>query len=114
MVKGPMTPYEVLIEVLDQLWSEAPATYTSYYPASDDVEKLNTTRAKAFLHLFLKVRFGLLTFVERESFITEGTDGGGIDAYYIDSELKMIYFLQAKFRTNEKTSRINPLTQKNC
>jgi hypothetical protein len=59
----------------------------------------------------LKVRFGLLTFVERESYITEGTDDGGIDAYYIDSERKVIYFLQAKFRTNEKNfedKSINP------
>ena len=97
-----MTPYEVLVEVLDQLRAEAPATYTSYHPDISDVEKLNSARAKAFLHLFLKVRFGLLTFLERESYITEGTDDGGIDAYYVDSERKVIYFLQAKFRTNEK------------
>jgi len=97
-----MTPYEVLIQVLDQLRSEAPANYTSYHPASNNVEKLNAARAKAFLHLFLKVSFGLLTFLEREPYIIEGTDDGGIDAYYIDSERKVIYFLQAKFRTNEK------------
>lgn len=97
-----MTPYELLIDILDTLRSEAPGAYKSYHPEPGDTDKLNSARAKAFLHLFLKVRFGLLSFAEREEYITEGGYDGGVDAYYIDSERKTIYFLQAKFRTNEK------------
>jgi AIPR protein len=97
-----MTPYELLVDILDKLRAEAPAAYKSYHPDPEETEKLNSARAKAFLHLFLKVRFGLLSFTEREEYITEGGYDGGIDAYYIDSERKTIYFLQAKFRTNEK------------
>jgi len=97
-----MTPYEILVEVLDRLRFEAPTEYKSYYPPVDDIDKLNSARSKAFLHLFLKVKFGLLSFAEREEFITEGTNDGGIDAYHIDSERKTIHFLQSKFRTNER------------
>lgn len=35
-------------------------------------------------------------------YVTDGTNDGGIDGYYIDKEKKTIYFLQAKFRTNEE------------
>src|ERR1044071_867241 len=97
-----MTPYELLVDILDKLRSEAPAAYRSYYPEPEETEKLNSARAKAFLHMYLKVSFGLLSFAEREEYITEGGYDGGVDAYYIDSERKTIYFLQAKFRTNEK------------
>lgn len=97
-----MTPYEILVDVLDCLRGEAPETYKSYHPDESEVEKINSARSKAFLHLFLKVRFGLITFAEREPFVTEGGDDGGIDAYHIDLDRKTIHFLQAKFRTNEK------------
>lgn len=97
-----MTPYENLLGVLDNLRFEAPSSYRSYHPTAEEPERLNAARSKALLHLFLKVRFGLLTFLEREVCITEGTDDGGIDAYHIDPDHKTIHFLQAKFRTSEK------------
>ena len=97
-----MTKYDVLLQVLDRLRAEAPSTYRSYHPAEPNVEGINAARSKAFVHLFLKVRFGLLTFDEREPFITEGTQDGGIDAYYIDSESRTVFFLQSKFRQNER------------
>ena len=47
------------------------------------------------------MRFGLLDFVEREHFITDGAFDGGIDGYYINLEDRVIYLLQSKFRSTE-------------
>jgi hypothetical protein len=97
-----MTPYEILLDILDKLCSEAPDTYKSYHPAHDDMDAVNAARSKAFIHLYLKVTFGLLDFRERDGFVTDGTGDGGIDAFFIDSEQRVIYFIQSKFRTSEK------------
>src|SRR5438067_1985951 len=97
-----MTPYENLVAVLDNLRDEAPPAYQTYHPSISEPEKLSVARSRALLHLFLKVRFGLLTFLEREAHITEGPDDGGIDAYYIDTDRKVIHFLQAKFRASAR------------
>jgi hypothetical protein len=97
-----MTKYDVLVQVLDRLRAEAPPAYRSYHPDAADVEGINAARSKAFVHLFLKVRFGILTFEEREAFITEGANDGGIDAYYIDTHSRIIFFIQSKFRQNER------------
>ncbi len=97
-----MTKYEVLVQVLDRLRQEAPKEFRSYHPEATDAEGLNQARSKSFLHLFLKVKFGLLTFSERESFITEGGGDGGIDAYFIDTDARVIFFLQSKFRQTER------------
>lgn len=83
-----MSNYETLVQILDQVRKEAPAQYGSYYPLDTDVEKLNQARAKALVHLYLKVKFGLLDFVGREQYVTDGIDDGGIDAYYVDTEAK--------------------------
>jgi hypothetical protein len=93
--------YETLVKVLDQIRKEAPREYRSYRPIESDLEKLNQARAKAFIHLFLKVQFGILDFEERHAHITDGPQDGGIDAYYIDEDGKKIFFIQAKFRTTE-------------
>ena len=53
-------------------------------------------------HLFLKVKFGLIDFSNGEKLITDDSGDAGIDAYYIDVEMKTIYFLQSKFRASEK------------
>ncbi len=55
-------------------------------------------RSRALLHLFLKARFGLVLFQDRESRVTDGPNDGGIDAFYIDQRGKLIYILQSKFR----------------
>lgn len=96
-----MSKYSVLVGVLDQLRREAPPEYTAYHPLETDKEKVDQARARALIHLFLKVRFGLLEFAERETFYLDGTQDGGIDAYFIDRETRVIYFLQSKFRTTE-------------
>ncbi len=96
-----MEKYVLLLKVLDNLCKEAPTSYKSYYPNKEDFDEISKGRSKAYIHLFLKVKFGLLNFNEREKYITEGTDDAGIDAYFIDRELKIIYFIQSKFRTNK-------------
>ena len=61
--------------------------------------------------MYLLIKFGIQNFEERHSFITDGPNDGGIDAYYIDNEGKTIYIIQSKYRTNEKNyenKEINP------
>lgn len=97
-----MSKYKTFINILDVLRKEAPENYKFYHPLETEIQKLNDARSRAFVHLYLKVKFGLLNFDEREKYVTDGRDDGGIDGYYIDEESKTIYFLQAKFRTNEE------------
>lgn len=65
---------------------------------SADLDEIQMARSKAFIHLYLKVMFGIAEFAERESYVTDGSQDGGIDGYYIDSEARRIYLLQSKFR----------------
>lgn len=94
--------YEIYIRILDRICEDAPSKNARYHPAPTDIEKVNQARARASIHLYLKVLFGMLDFKEREYFVTDGTFDGGIDAYYIDSDTKTIYLVQAKFRATEK------------
>ena len=94
--------YNILLNILDTLRKEAPPEYKKYHPLDSEKEKLNQARSKAYIHLFLKVKFGLLDFLEREKYITDGSYDGGIDAYYIDSQNKAIYFIQSKFRITQE------------
>ncbi|MBE9469237.1 MAG: hypothetical protein IMY72_13075 [Bacteroidetes bacterium] len=95
-----MEKYEVLIKILDELRSEAPDKYKSYH--RDDEDSLKSIRARCYIHLFLKVNFGILDFVEREKYITDGPYDGGIDAYFIDIDEKKIYYIQSKFRNTKE------------
>lgn len=97
-----MTKYEILLRVLDHIREEGNKTgYTKYFPNPPSNDEINQARSRAYIHLFLKVSFGILDFVEREKYITDGTADGGIDGYFIDPDRKLIYFLQSKFRTTE-------------
>ncbi len=98
-----MSKYNTLIKILDELRKEAPIEYKRYYPIESNIEELNKARSRAYIHLFLKVKFGLINFKDREAFITEDTNDAGIDGYFIDQENKRIYFIQSKFRTNEQS-----------
>ena len=102
-----MNKYNTLIKILDQIRQEAPSNFRRYYPIDGDIDNLNKARSRSFIHLFLKVKFGLLDFLEREQLLIDDTNDGGIDSYYIDKNERMIYFIQSKFRTNEQnfTSR---------
>jgi len=98
-----MTKYQTLLNILDEIIKEAPSELSKkYIQLTNDADKVNQARSRAFIHLYLKVSFGLLDFKERESFITDGSYDGGIDGYYISLEKKTIFFIQSKFRNNEK------------
>lgn len=96
-----MSKYEMLVNVLDSLRSEAPKTEEKYHENQCE-EKKNQARSLAYIHLFLKAYFNISNFEDREKFIVDGRYDGGIDAYYIDSNEKKIYFIQSKFRNNER------------
>jgi hypothetical protein len=102
--------YETLCKVLDALRNEAPASDTNYRPAPGDAQGLIHARSRALLHLFLKARFGLVEFADREKFITDGPLDGGIDAFYIDQRNKSIYILQSKFRATAENFVANNLS----
>lgn len=96
-----MSQYKILVNILDKIRSEAHESLVSYNPPIENVEKINLARSWAYIHLYLKACLGLIDFNERESYLTDGVNDGGIDAFYIDYETKSIYFIQSKFRTNE-------------
>ena len=93
--------YETLLNTLDKICEAAPDNFVSYKVDKNNIESLNQARSKAFIHLYLKVKCGIASFLERHDFITEGTQDGGVDAYYIDRENKKIYLIQSKFRTTK-------------
>lgn len=99
-----MNKYEVLVSILDKIRCEAAGLPMEgkYLAASADLEKVNQARARAFIHLYLMVSFGMLDFSARERVITDKGYDGGIDAYHIDHENRLIYLIQSKFRTNDK------------
>ena len=98
-----MKNYQVLLNVLDQIRGEARNTRfeNTYLPADNEEEKVIQARSRAFVHLYLKVSFGLTSFPERENFVTDGTNDGGIDGYYLDESSKAVYMIQSKFRSTE-------------
>ncbi len=97
-----MSKYDTLVTILDNLRKEAPTEYKRYYPLDNDQNGINYARGRAFIHLFLKVKFGMLEFKDREQHITDEKQDAGIDAYFFDEESKLIYFIQSKFRGSEK------------
>lgn len=105
-----MSKYKNLINILDKIRGDAPLEYKRYHPAVDDIEKINQARARAFIHLFLKVKFGMIDFLVRENFISDDPEDGGIDGYYIDDENKKLYFIQSKFRANENNFENKEIT----
>jgi len=96
-----MSRYTTLITILDQICAEAPPDFKRYHPAETKYEEVGHARSRAFVHLFLKVRFGLTDFRAREQFVTDDPQDGGIDGYYLDDEDKTIHLIQSKFRRSE-------------
>jgi hypothetical protein len=96
-----MSRYTTLVTILDQICSEAPPDFKRYHPSETKREEVGHARSRAFIHLFLKVRFGLTHFKEREQFLTDDPQDGGIDGYFLDEEHKTIYLIQSKFRSSE-------------
>ncbi len=86
--------YQILLRIIEELRKEAPENYQKYQIEEEGNEsKLITIKSRCYIHLFLKVAFGMLNFIERENYITDGSYDGGIDAYYIDEENKQIYYI---------------------
>ncbi|KYG65588.1 hypothetical protein AZI86_00470 [Bdellovibrio bacteriovorus] len=98
-----MSKYQTLLNILDKIRDESIETKfkQKYQPDKADIEKVNQARSRAFIHLYLLVSHGILDFTEREHFITDGTQDGGIDGYYIDTDKKVISLIQSKFRTSQ-------------
>jgi len=94
--------YDTLVKILDRLRNEAPDSYKSYKPEKGDNDGLVKARSLAFIHLLLKVKFGIANFLERHQHITDGKQDGGLDAYFIDDEINRVYLIQSKFRNNAK------------
>ena len=92
--------YESFLRILDGIIDSAPKSkYQKRYSKKTD-DELNYSRSRAFLHLYLMANFGMMSFEEREKLVTDGSQDGGIDAYYFDSEHKIKYYIQAKFRAS--------------
>lgn len=96
-----MNKYDILVNIVDQIMGEAPSGYKRYYPEPQNIEKVDQARSRVFIHLFLKVKYGINDFLEREGYITDEVNDGGIDAYYIDRDSKTIVFIQSKYRRNQ-------------
>ena len=106
-----MSKYDSLLRILDQIRKEGVAAgFSAYGSDNDDLDWLNQTRSKAYVHLFLKVKFGMLAFSERENYVTDGTQDGGVDGYFIDPDSKTVIFLQSKFRTTERNFESKQIT----
>ena len=93
--------YDLLTEILDGIRKDAPDLYKSYHDVETEA-KLTKARCRAYIHLLLKIKFKVEKFKERERLITDKDGDGGLDAYFIDKEEKIIYLIQSKFRTTEK------------
>lgn len=92
--------YKLLTAILDDIAQSAPENLTIYHPKQDNVDNQIHKRSRAFIHLFMRVRFGLLDFNMAEKQITDGREDGGLDAYHIDGEERKIYLIQSKFVTS--------------
>ena len=81
--------------------AEAPSDFKRYHPSETKHVRWGTQGHGLSSILFLKVRFGLTHFKEREQFLTDDPQDGGIDGYFLDEEHKTIYLIQSKFRSSE-------------
>jgi hypothetical protein len=91
--------HELLNTTLDNISESAPAELSVYHPDPQNTDAQIHKYSRAQIHLFLRVRFCLLDFNLVESQITDGTGDGGLDAYHIDEEKKVIYLIQSKYKT---------------
>lgn len=91
--------HELLNSTLDNISESAPAELSVYHPDAENVDAQIHKYSRAQIHLFLRVRFCLLDFNLVESQITDGSGDGGLDAYHIDEEKKVIYLIQSKYKT---------------
>ena len=107
-----MSRYQMLVRVLDGIRNEAAGTNLEkrYGVGSEVQEEIWQARARAYIHLYLKVMFGLYDFNERENFVTDGSQDGGIDGYYIDIQSRIVFLIQSKFRHSEVNFENKPIS----
>lgn len=95
-----MSKYKDLVAILDGLCKEAEENFPKLFNTTDPKRK-EAARSRAYIHLLLKVRFGLLEADKREYVVTDGSNDGGIDAYFIDRNDRIVYLIQSKFRQSD-------------
>ena len=91
--------HNLLKKTLDGIAASAPSELSIYHPDENDQDAQIHKYSRAQIHLFLRVRFGILDFDIVENQITDGTGDGGLDAYHIDEDKKIIYLIQSKYKT---------------
>ena len=99
MSQPPNPRYETLVRIVEKFCQEAPSELASLY-RPDPIkysDKAKQAKARAYCHLYLLVKFGLKSFLEREQLITDGSQDGGLDAYYIDRNAQKVYLIQFKY-----------------
>ncbi|TPK32475.1 hypothetical protein FJ492_27515 [Mesorhizobium sp. B2-5-4] len=99
MRSGQEKKYAILTRILDEYVREGQGVRQrrSYFDTSTE-ERQNQARARAFIHLYLAATYGVLDFEQREKTITDGSNDGGIDGYFVDAEHKILDVIQSKFR----------------
>lgn len=112
MNSGQTRKYTILTHILDKYVREGKCVRqrSSLFDDSTE-ERQNQARARAFIHLYLAATYGVLSFEDRELTITDGSHDGGIDAYHIDTENKVLDIIQSKFRvgsSNFESKNISP------
>jgi len=96
--------YETLVRIIEKFCQEAPNKLASVYRPDpiNQVEMARQAKTRAYCHLYLLVKFGLMDFQSREQLITDGSQDGGLDAYYIDQNNKKVYLIQSKFHHSDQ------------
>ena len=94
-----LAKHQLLKNTLDNISESAPIELSIYHPDIEDADAQIHKYSRAQIHLFLRVRFCLLDFNTVENQITDGPEDGGLDAYHIDKEKKVIYLIQSKYKT---------------
>jgi hypothetical protein len=112
MQSGQARKYTILTHILDEYVREGAGASRrrSFFDTSSE-EHQNQARARAFIHLYIAATYGVLNFEDREKTITDASYDGGIDAYFIDTDAKIIDIIQSKFRvgsTNFESKYITP------
>lgn len=112
MLSGQAKKYSILTRILDEYVREGQGIRQrrSFFVTTNE-ELQNQARARAFIHLYLAAAYGVLDFEDREKTITDASNDGGIDGYFIDAENKILDVIQSKFRvgsTNFESKYITP------
>lgn len=92
--------YGTLVKILDSIRKEAPQALEFSRYRSQKTDDVQYSRGRAYIHLFLQVKFGLSSFEERHRLITDGEQDGGLDAYFISDQQKNVFLIQSKFKNS--------------